>query len=159
MLSLGWAVRYGFVRADRSAVVIAAFVLAACALSVGVASADPPAPAPDPKTTIDHDGTFVVGTDIVPGTYSSAGPVGSGTCYWKRMSNPDGGDIIDNALSKKPQIVQILPSDGAFKTNGCQPWQITDAVPPAGVPPLIAGAQLQGIINDINARAGQSGAG
>ncbi|HUM00557.1 MAG TPA: hypothetical protein VLU24_14330, partial [Mycobacterium sp.] len=77
---------------------------------------------------------------------------GSGTCYWKRTS-PDG-DIIDNALSKKPQIVQVLPTDSAFKTNGCQPWQLTDAVPPGVVPPLIAGAQLQGIINDINARAG-----
>jgi hypothetical protein len=140
------------VRARRAAVVTAAAVLGACALSVGVASADPPAPAPEPKTTIDHDGTFVVGTDIAPGTYSSPGPVGSGTCYWKRTS-PDG-DIIDNALSKKPQIVQVLPTDSAFKTNGCQPWQLTDAVPPAVVPPLIAGAQLQGIINDINARAG-----
>ena len=139
-------------RARRAAVVTAAAVLGACALSVGVASADPPAPAPEPKTTIDHDGTFLVGTDIAPGTYSSPGPVGSGTCYWKRTS-PDG-DIIDNALSKKPQIVQVLPTDSAFKTSGCQPWQLTDAVPPAVVPPLIAGAQLQGIINDINARAG-----
>ena len=104
-------------------------------------------------TTIDHDGTFTVGTDILAGTYSSAGPVDSGTCYWKRVA-PDQS-TIDNALSKKPQIVEILPTDSSFKTNGCQPWQITDVAPPAGVPPLIAGAQLQGMLAEINARAGR----
>src|ERR1700743_3967355 len=67
----------------------------------GLASAPPPAPAPapppapaspppaapagGPKTTIDHDGVYNVGTDIVPGVYTSAGPVGSGVCYWKRL--------------------------------------------------------------------------
>ncbi|MDT7765931.1 MAG: hypothetical protein QOC63_5351, partial [Mycobacterium sp.] len=30
------------------------------------------------------DGTYTVGKDIQPGTYSSAGPVGNGACYWKR---------------------------------------------------------------------------
>lgn len=104
-------------------------------------------------TTIDRDGTFTVGTDIVAGTYSSAGPVDSGTCYWKRVA-PDQS-TIDNALSKKPQTVEILPSDSAFKTNGCQPWQLTDEVAPAAVPPQIAGAQLQAILGDLNARAGR----
>ena len=88
-------------------------------------------PAPAPKTTIDNDGTYAVGTDIAPGIYSSAGPVGNGTCYWKRTGNPDG-NLIDNALSKKPQVVQIDPTDKSFKTIGCQPWQLTpDATPPA----------------------------
>ncbi|WP_084042558.1 hypothetical protein, partial [Mycobacterium avium] len=90
-----------------------------------------PAPAPAaPKTTIDKDGIYAVGTDIAPGVYSSGGPVGNGTCYWKRMGNPDGA-VIDNAMTKKPQVVQIDPGDKSFKTSGCQPWQLTpDAVPP-----------------------------
>jgi hypothetical protein len=132
----------------------AALVIGGWAVSAAVAYGDPepgpspepspaespagspePSPATGPKTTIDHDGTFAVGTDIVPGTYSSAGPVANGTCYWKRMGNPDG-NLIDNSMSKKPQVVQIDPTDKAFKTSGCQPWQLTpNANPPPSAPP------------------------
>jgi hypothetical protein len=69
-------------------------VLAGCATSAGIAVADPPAPPPEPMTTMDHDGTYSVGTDVPPGTYSAAGPVGNGTCYWKRLSGADGSDIV-----------------------------------------------------------------
>ena len=116
--------------------VAAGLLVVGWAASAGVAGADPdPAPPPGPKTTIDHDGTYAVGTDIAPGTYSTAGPEGNGTCYWKRLGNPDG-NLIDNALSKKSQVVQIDPTDKSFKTSGCQPWQLTpDATPPANTPP------------------------
>lgn len=130
----------------------AAFVVAGWFGSVGIAAADPdptpaPAPAGAPKTTIDHDGIYTVGTDIAPGTYSTAGPVGTGTCYWKRTGNPDGA-LIDNAMTKKPQIVQIEPTDKTFKTNGCQPWQPTGEAPPPNTP----GPQVQaglGILNGL----------
>src|SRR5271167_1828881 len=103
--------------------VVAGLMLAGWAASAGVATADPtpePSPSPSPaavpasaaKTTMDHDGLYTVGTDIAPGIYSSAGPVGNGTCYWKRTGNPDG-QLIDNALSKKPQVVQIDIGDKA----------------------------------------------
>lgn len=82
------------------------------------------APPPAPKTTIDADGTYAVGTDIVPGNYASAGPVPDGACYWKRSS---GDQMVDNALTKKPQVVQIQAGDTAFTTNDCQPWQLTNA--------------------------------
>jgi hypothetical protein len=144
----------------NAAVVAAAVVLAGAAASTGIASADPPAPPPAPKTAIDHDGTYTVGTDIAPGTYSSAGPVGNGTCYWKRLSSPNGKDVIDNAMSRKPQVVEIDPSDRAFKTDGCQPWQKTDSVSAdAATPPLLSEAQLRADIGDLNARARQFGAG
>lgn len=111
----------------------------------GMAGADPthgpgptpgPGPAPTqasggPKTSIDKDGTYAVGTDIAPGTYSSAGPIGDGACYWKRLS---GDKIVDNAMTKKPQVVQIEPGDTAFKTNHCQPWHLTNC-PPDCPPP------------------------
>ena len=129
----------------------------------GVAAADPttpaPAPPPAPKTTIDADGTYAVGTDIAPGVYSSAGPVGDGTCFWKRIGNPDGA-TLDNALTKKAQTVQIDPTDKSFKTNGCQPWQLTDgAVPPqaSGLAPALAGLQLQAYMAQLNAKAAASG--
>lgn len=56
------------------------------------------------------------------------------------MGNPDGA-LIDNALSKKPQVVTIEPTDKAFKTHGCQPWQNTgsEGAAPAGVPGPEAG--------------------
>jgi hypothetical protein len=121
------------------AAVAAALVLVGCAVSPAVASADPtPAPPPPgPKTTIDGDGTFAVGKDIQPGTYASAGPVGDGACYWKRTN---GTDIVDNALSKKAQIVQIEPTDTSFTTNECQTWQLTDQPVPQSGPGDLIGA-------------------
>jgi hypothetical protein len=149
------------VRFNRTAIVAATLVLAGCGASAGIAGADPPTPppAPVPATTIDHDGTYSLGTDIAPGTYSSAGPVGSGTCYWKRLS---GSDIIDNAMSSKPQLVQINASDTAFKTDGCQPWQLTDSASadgtgPGDIPPWMAQAQLRAYLDALNAGARQFG--
>ena len=141
-----------------AAAVTATLVLAVCGAPAAIAHADPPAPSPAPKTTIDHDGTYAVGTEIVPGTYVSAGPVGDGACYWKRVGGPGGGDVVDNAMSKKAQVVQIDAGDKAFKTDGCQPWQVTDAPPPAGLPPLLAQAQLNAYMDTINSGARQSGA-
>lgn len=168
----------GFRAAPKAArVATAGLLLAGWGVSVGVAGADPDpspapspapaspapaspsntpagAPAPAPKTTIDKDGTYAVGSDIVPGTYVSAGPIGSGTCYWKRLGNPDGA-LLDNALSKKSQVVQIQATDKAFKTDGCQPWQQNnDATPP----PEASGPQLQaglGLLNGLLAPNGQ----
>jgi hypothetical protein len=121
-------------------------VLVGVATSAASAQADPaPAPPPGPKTTIDADGTYAVGKDIQPGTYSSAGPVGNGACYWKRVS---GSDIVDNALTKKAQIIQIAPTDTAFTTNQCQSWQLTDAPVPVQSPGDLLGqlSQLAPII-------------
>jgi hypothetical protein len=121
-------------------------VLVGVATSAATAQADPPPePPPGPKTTIDADGTYAVGKDIQPGNYSSAGPVGDGACYWKRVS---GSDIVDNALTKKAQIVQIAPTDTAFTTNECQSWQLTDAPVPVQNPGDLLGqlGQLAPII-------------
>jgi hypothetical protein len=101
-----------------------------------------PAAAPaGPKTTIDADGTYAVGKDIVPGNYASAGPVEGGACYWKRTS---GDSLVDNAMSKKPQVVQIQAGDTSFTTTDCQPWTLTSAPVPA-----------QGSATDILAQLGK----
>jgi hypothetical protein len=159
----------------------ATIVVAGWIATTGVASADPSAPDPSPtpapaegpapgpapaagpaaKTTIDSDGTFKVGTDIAPGTYATAGPVDGHVCYWKRTGNTDNGgsNTIDNAMSKKPQVVAIDPTDVSFKTDGCQPWSLTDAAPDAqatGLPGLLGKAQLAGIMADLNNRAAQA---
>ena len=146
----------------RTAALAAAIVLVGSAASAATAQADPeptppppapesplapapPAPGSEPKTTIDADGTYVIGTDIQPGVYSSAGPIGDGACYWKRIN---GTSIVDNAMSKKSQIVQIEATDTAFTTSECQPWQLTDAPVPVQGPGDLLGqlAQLAPII-------------
>ena len=120
--------------------------------SAGVAHAEPePAPPPPaPKTTIDADGTYAVGTEIVPGTYASAGPIADGACYWKRTG---ATDLLDNALTKKPQVVVIEPTDTSFTTNDCQPWQKTDAPPP----PQPGPGDLLGQLGDFVGRGILSG--
>lgn len=152
-----------FVRSRPTVIAAAALIALSWGAGVGPASADPPTPPPGPspappagpapKTSIDHDGTFAVGTDIAPGTYTSAGPVGNGVCYWKRVgTGDDGKQLVDNAMSKKPQVVRIDPTDKAFKTDGCQPWQRNDAAVPdpgkspdqAGIPLSILGSLLGG---------------
>ena len=141
----------------RTAALAAAIVLVGSAASAATAQADPAlhrrhrtgvragTRTGPTKTTIDADGTYTVGKDIQPGVYSSAGPVGDGACYWKRVN---GTNIVDNAMSKKAQIVQIEPTDTAFTTNECQPWQLTDAPVPVQGPGDLLGqlAQLAPII-------------
>jgi hypothetical protein len=87
-----------------------------------------PPPTSVPKTTMETDGTYRVGTDIVPGTYRSAGasPEGASDCYWARLSSLNETHIIDSNISTVPQVVTIQPSDRAFLTHSCQPWQKAD---------------------------------
>lgn len=96
--------------------------------AAGLAGADPPPPS-TPKQVIDADGTYAVGKDIMPGTYRSDGPRDGKACYWRRVSD---GKIVDSAMTKQPQVVLIEPSDTAFRTDRCQPWQ------PAQCPPTCA---------------------
>ena len=136
-------------------------VTVACG-GTGVALASPSTPVPvppaGPVTAIDHDGTFAVGTQIAPGVYSSAGPAEGTKCYWRRI----GADnvTLNNALSSQPQVVQIEATDVAFKTSGCQPWQLTDdAALPGQTPPWMSQLQLRHELDILNGLAGQSGNG
>jgi hypothetical protein len=112
-------------------------LLSAGLLGIGVAAADPePAPPPAPASTIDKDGTYKVGVDILPGTYTSSGPTADSACYWKRAGAE--GKLLDNALTKKPASVRIEPTDSSFTTNDCQNWQLSacgTACPPPPPPP------------------------
>ncbi|MFE7193938.1 hypothetical protein [Kitasatospora sp. NPDC057541] len=96
-------------------------------------TAPPPAAAPPAETapaapadTIDGSGTFLVGTDIRPGTYRTAGPAGgvARMCYWERARSADGDldSIIANENLTGQGVVTIKKSDVVFKTQGCQSW-------------------------------------
>jgi hypothetical protein len=116
----------------KAAAVAACLLLALGTAGHAQAEPEPAPPPPAPKTTLDAAGTYAVGTDIVPGVYASAGPIPDGACYWKRVS---GDKLVDNALTKKPQVVQIAPTDTSFTTNDCQAWQLTNQPPPPQAAP------------------------
>jgi hypothetical protein len=86
-------------------------------------SAEPPA-ATGPVRSF-GPGTYVVGTDIVAGTYKTTGSSSSVPCYWARLRNTSGefSAIIANGDPSGPTTVTISKSDGAFETSGCNTWQ------------------------------------
>ena len=90
-----------------------------------VVTAPPPPFAP--KTTMETDGTYRVGTDIVPGTYRRRvlAPTRNRLLLGE-VGQSDPGHIINNHISSDPQVVTIQSSDTAFVTRSCQPWQKTD---------------------------------
>ena len=104
-------------------------VAAAAAPAVTVTAAAAPAEpakesAPAPGDSFDGSGTYLVGDDIQPGTYKTAGPGSLGLCYWERAKDSSGGfeSIIANENLRGQGVVTIKSSDKVFKTTGCQAW-------------------------------------
>ncbi|KKD09954.1 hypothetical protein TN53_00185 [Streptomyces sp. WM6386] len=77
-----------------------------------------------PATSFSGEGEYLVGEDIKPGTYKTAGPEGQFGCYWERAKDASGefGSIIANNNLKGPGRV-TLNSGEYFKTNRCQEWK------------------------------------
>lgn len=71
------------------------------------------------------DGDYVVGSDIVPGTYHTTGPDPDSAwpmCYWARVKGMSGElkDIIANSNIKGASTIVIKPTDGGILFhNGC----------------------------------------
>jgi len=165
------------VRVLMSKMALGLCIVALPVVVVAPVKADPATPSPSPAPEVpapapaeshetgaapgpaamDHDGTFTVGTDILPGVYTSPGPLPEDTCYWRRIGADD--TTVENALTKQPQTVTIAPTDVAFKTNGCQAWTLTDAPPPGQNPPWLSQLQLRHSLDVLNGLAGQSGNG
>ncbi len=76
------------------------------------------------------EGTFIVGTDILPGSYRTG--TGLDGCYWQRLSGFGGtlGEIIANDFTDGSAIVTISPSDRGFSSSNCGTW--TNVVAPPG---------------------------
>lgn len=70
--------------------------------------------------TIPGDGTFRVGPDVQPGTYTSQGNATG--CYWARLGSANTSDIIDNNNVVGQGLVTILLGDAVFETHGCADW-------------------------------------
>jgi hypothetical protein len=88
----------------------------------------PASPAVDEQAadgSLAGSGTYLVGTDVEPGTYRTTGPADeSGVCYWARLKSTDGDlkSIIANEAATGSQIVTIGARDRAFTSRGCAPW-------------------------------------
>lgn len=67
------------------------------------------------------EGTYIVGTDIAPGTWRSAG---GSSCYYARLKGFTGrlDDIIANDLGSTTPVVSIAASDRGFTSHGCGAW-------------------------------------
>lgn len=63
-------------------------------------------------------GTYLIGSDIKPGTYRATASSG---CYWARLSSLDGGvdAIIQNENTDGPFVVRIKATDKALQVQGC----------------------------------------
>ena len=84
---------------------------------------DPPQKLQPPQSF--GDGIHIIGTDIEPGTYRSAGGDG---CYYARLRGFGGtlDEIIANELSDGPSIVEISQRDKGFSSKGCGTWTKID---------------------------------
>jgi hypothetical protein len=89
---------------------------------------EPASPSVDeqaPDGSLAGSGTYLVGSDVEPGTYRSTGAADEGgICYWARLKDADGDldSIIANDVGAGSQIVTIKATDGAFSSRGCATW-------------------------------------
>ncbi|WP_051732390.1 hypothetical protein [Kitasatospora phosalacinea] len=103
---------------------VTATVTAVVTETATVTAEPPAAPAAEPGGTVPGSGTFLVGDDVEPGTYKTAGPGSLGMCYWERAKDSSGDfeSIITNETLTGQGVVTIKKTDKVFKTQGCQEW-------------------------------------
>jgi hypothetical protein len=72
------------------------------------------------RTTI-PEGTVIVGTDILAGTYRNSGGEG---CYWARVRGFSGAlsEIVANDNVNGRTLVTIKSTDKGFTSHGCGTW-------------------------------------
>jgi predicted nucleotide-binding protein len=82
----------------------------------------------DEASVVSGDGVYLVGLDIQPGMYRTAGPKDSqrGSCYYALLSSTNTQDIITNNNVSGPAIITIESDVKAVHFSGCKPWQRLD---------------------------------
>ena len=76
---------------------------------------------PGRELTSFGDGTWQVGADVAPGTYTTAcGPA----CQYTLRAAVTGSDIVANTVGRGPATV-VLSDDGYVETSGCSTWTRT----------------------------------
>ena len=69
-----------------------------------------------------EDGTYLVGTDIAPGTWRAPG---GELCSWERLAgfSAEFADIVAIELPDGPTIVTVADTDVGFRTSSCGVWE------------------------------------
>ncbi len=110
----------------------ASAVFVACVAAISFAA---PAGA-DPVDPIPGNGVFLVGPDIAPGLYRTAGsastwgvwinnvPTQDSMCAWFTYSTPDANKdhVLQTNMSVGPMYANINSMVKAFELQNCQPW-------------------------------------
>ena len=105
---------------------VAAVAAIACASPAGAAPMDP----------IPGNGFFLVGPDIAPGLYRTAGsgstwgvwinnvPTEDSMCLWFTYSTPDANKdhVVETNISVGPMYANMNSVVKAFESRNCQPW-------------------------------------
>ena len=73
-------------------------------------------------SAMDGDGVFVVGLDIKPGVYRTAGPVSGRSGYYALLSSTNTSDIINNNNIDGRATITVGPDVKAVSVSHCQPW-------------------------------------
>nr|WP_090345864.1 hypothetical protein [Mycolicibacterium malmesburyense]CRL78446.1 lipoprotein [Mycolicibacterium malmesburyense] len=110
------------------------FRAAAAVIAGAIATASPVAA--EPMNPIPGDGFFLVGPDIAPGVYNTAGtastwgvwindiPTQDSMCVWFTYSTPDANkdNVVATNMSIGPMNANINSEVKAFESRNCQPW-------------------------------------
>jgi hypothetical protein len=113
-------------RCHAAAGLVAAIVAVLFAPPAGAAPIDP----------IPGNGFFLVGPDIAPGLYQTAGsastfgvwindvPTQDSMCVWFTYSTPDTNkdNVVATNMSIGPMFANINTTVMAFESRNCQPW-------------------------------------
>lgn len=89
-----------------------------------VTTSTTPAAAPvDPNTFT--DGTYVVGSELAPGRYRTAGPTAGSMCYWERAKDLSGSVFSINANDniKGQTTIAVSKADVAVEFSGGCVWR------------------------------------
>ncbi|KUI48343.1 hypothetical protein AU198_20385 [Mycobacterium sp. GA-1199] len=109
---------------------------AAAVIAGTTAIAAAPPVAADPMNSIPGNGFFLVGRDIAPGVYNTAGsaspwgvwindvPTQDSMCVWFTYSTADTNkdNVVATNMSIGPMNANINSSVEAFESRNCQPW-------------------------------------
>jgi hypothetical protein len=68
------------------------------------------------------DGSWQVGVDVAPGTYTTVGGL---DCRHALREAVTGGDIAASAVEPDPATVVLTEDSGYFETSGCATWRRT----------------------------------
>ncbi len=69
------------------------------------------------------DGLFVVGLDIRPGVYRTAGPTTGHNGYFALLKSTNTDDIVNNGAVRGPATITVGPPVKAVEVSHCQPWR------------------------------------